>query len=176
MWREALELMPGLTLLRTRRPGARGPASRDGYQSVTLVVLIVASWLAFFLVVIITGVYGEGACLHDLWLPQGGPTPSPYWSFVMLVIALLLFAITLSLRAVATRNRVNQVIGFVAIVVLVGWLYGLHDLWRAMLYEQGALPAEEWYTARAMGDSVLTGLSLRPCADGDQSGTGLSRP
>jgi hypothetical protein len=134
-----------------------------GYESITLVVLTVISWLAFFLVVIITGVYGEGACLHDLWLPQDGPAPSPYWSFVALVIALLLFALTLSVRAVATRNRVNAVIGFVAIVVLVAWLYGLHGLWRAMLYEQGALSAEEWYSARAPGYSALTGLSLRPC-------------
>lgn len=134
-----------------------------GYESITLVTLTVFSWLAFFLVVIITGVYGEGACLHDLWLHQDGPTPSPFWLFVILVIALLLFAISLSLRAVATRNRVNQVIGFMAVVVLVAWLYGLHGLWRAMLYEQGALPADEWYSAKAMGDSVLTGLSLRPC-------------
>lgn len=132
--------------------GNFGSQGDSYYQAITLVTLTVAGWLAFFLVAINTSMYGGGQCLHTSWLPEGSPWLSPYWLFVALVSGLSLFSIALLIDGIASGNRVNQVVGVSAALVLAIWLFGLNGLWRAMQYERGELSAEEWFSSRILDD------------------------
>lgn len=124
----------------------------DSYlQATTLVMLVVVSWLAFYLAVVVTSLYGRNQCLYASWLP-GGSWLSPYWMFVTLVSALMLFSIVIFINGVASSNRVDLIVGVVSVAFLALWLHGLHGLWRAMEYEQGRLTAEQWFSSQMLTD------------------------
>ena len=112
----------------------------------SLAIAIITFFTLYQLIFVFVAKTGlDGECLYSIWLPNESWWQNPYWLVVVIVISLLaisLFSITESVRSGGTTKAV---FGIVASVVLSFWLYGLSDLWKAMLFEKGEISSEAWY-------------------------------
>jgi hypothetical protein len=112
----------------------------------SLAIAIITFFSLYQLIFVFVATAGlDGECLYTFWLPSDFWWQNPYWLVVVIVTALLAISLFCITEGVRSGGTTKAVFGIVAAIVLSFWLYGLSDLWKAMLFEKGEISSEAWY-------------------------------
>jgi len=132
-------------------------ASSLDLRTILLVISIVLFYILFQLIFVFTSTAGlDGSCMYAFWLPENQWWQNPFWLVAAIVAGMLLLSLFMLADGYTTRTPIKMVAGLVATVFLGLWLNSLHWLWQAMLYEQGALTAEHWFSANDSPGLIIT--------------------